>query len=311
MKALVTGGAGFVGSHVVDRLVDEGWEVLVVDDLSNGHLDNLAEARARGQIQFHQIDIRTPDFVTAVERYRPEVIHHLAAQASVSVSVRDPIEDATVNVVGTVNVLEAARRVGAARVVVASSGGAIYGEDAKLPVKETYTKHPDSPYGVSKKVIEDYCHYFRKHEDVDYVLLALSNVYGPRQDPYGEAGVVSIFTNLMLAGRRPVIFGDGTITRDYVYVADVADAFIRAAGKGGGKLLNIGTGVETSVLELFNLLARIAGFEQHPVFGEPRTGDVPRSVVDASAAKKHLGWQPWTSLEDGLRQTVEYFRTRA
>lgn len=310
MRAMVTGGAGFIGSHVVGRLVDEGWDVLVVDDLSSGHMGNLAEARARSRVQFHQVDIREHDFLVVSARFEPEVIFHLAAQASVAVSVQNPVEDASVNVLGTVNVLEAARRAGTIRVVAASSGGAIYGEGAKLPVRESYAKHPDSPYGVSKKIMEDYFHYFRKHQGVDYVLLALSNVYGPRQDPFGEAGVVSIFTRQMLDGRRPVIYGDGSFTRDYVYVSDVADAFIRAGGIGGGKLLNIGTGIETSVVELFRALALVTGFDQGPVFSDPRPGDVPRSVVDASAASKQLGWQPWTSLDEGLGQTVEWFRAQ-
>jgi UDP-glucose 4-epimerase len=310
MRALVTGGAGFIGSHLVDRLVDEGWEVLVVDDLSTGHIANLSDARSRGHIQFHQLDIRDDDFLTAVERFRPEEIYHMAAQASVTVSTRDPILDASINILGTINVLEAARRVEAVRVVAASSGGAIYGGEAKLPAKESHIKHPDSPYGISKKVVEDYFRYYKNVTAVDYVLVAFSNVYGPRQDPYGEAGVVSIFTNLMLEGKRPVIHGDGGQTRDYVFVTDVADACVRAGGAGGGRLLNVGTGIETSVIELFHALAGIIGFERNPVFGDPRPGDVYRSVVDPSLAFKHLGWRAWTTLEDGLRQTVDAFRTK-
>jgi len=230
MRALVTGGAGFIGSHLVDRLVDEGWDVLVVDTLVSGHLANLADARRRGHIQFHQLDIRDDDFLTVVERFRPEEIYHMAAQASVAVSTRDPMLDASVNILGTINVLEAAKRVEAVRVVAASSGGAIYGGEVKLPAKESYTKHPDSPYGISKKVVEDYFRYYKNLTGVDYVLVAFSNVYGPRQDPFGEAGVVSIFTNLMLEGKRPVIYGDGDQTRDYVFVTDVADACVRAGG---------------------------------------------------------------------------------
>ncbi|HDL50243.1 MAG TPA: NAD-dependent epimerase/dehydratase family protein [Actinobacteria bacterium] len=308
MKAMVTGGAGFIGSHLVDRLVDEGWEVLVVDDLSVGRIANLADARARGRVQFHQVDIRDEAFLTVAERFRPDVIFHFAAQASVPVSVRDPLFDASVNILGTINVLEAARQVEAIRVVAASSGGAIYGGDVKLPVKESYTKHPDSPYGISKKVVEDYFRYYRNTTGVDYLLAAFSNVYGPRQDPLGEAGVVSIFSNLMLEGKRPVIFGDGDQTRDYVFVTDVVDACVRAGGVGGGRLLNIGTGVETSVIELFRKLADIIGFDKNPVFGNPRPGDIARSVVDPTAAFKYLGWRAWTPLEQGLRQTVESFR---
>ena len=308
MKALVTGGAGFIGSHLVDRLIDEGWEVLVIDDLSNGRLSNLAEARRQGHVQFHQLDIRDDSFVTAVERFQPEVVYHLAAQASVSVSARDPMLDASINILGTLNVLEASRRVEAVRIVAASSGGAIYGAGAKLPAKESQVKHPDSPYGISKKVVEDYFRYYKNVTGVDYVLMAFSNVYGPRQDPYGEAGVVSIFSNLMLEGRRPVIFGDGGHSRDYVFVRDVVDACVRAGGVEGGRLINIGTGVETSVIDLFTRLASIIGFDQNPVFGDPRAGDIYRSVVDPSLAFKLLGWHPWTTHDDGLHQTVEALR---
>jgi len=308
MKAMVTGGAGFIGSHLVDRLVDEGWEVLVVDDLSTGHVANLADARSRGQVHFHQIDIRDETFLAAAERFSPEEIYHLAAQASVAVSTRDPVFDASVNILGTINVLEAARRVDAERVVAASSGGAIYGAGATPPAKESNAKHPDSPYGISKKVVEDYFRYYKKTTGIDYVLVAFSNVYGPRQDPFGEAGVVSIFSNLMLRGRRPVIFGDGGNTRDYVYVSDAVDACVRAGGRGGGRLINVGTGVETTVIELFKRLASITGFDQNPVFGDPRPGDVYRSAVDPSLAFKHLGWKAWTPLDEGLRWTVDSFR---
>ncbi len=307
-KALVTGGAGFIGSHLVGRLVDEDWTVLVVDDLSAGHLDNLTASRARGHVKFHQLDIRDEEFPKAVERFRPDVVFHLAAQASVVVSVEDPRADASVNLLGTINVLEAARRVEAERVVFASSGGAIYGRHAKLPYRESYAKHPDAPYGISKKIVEDYFRYYRDAYGLDYVLLALTNVYGPRQDPFGEAGVVAIFSRLMLDGKRPVIFGDGEQTRDFVFVEDVVDAFVRAAGLGGGRLLNVGTGRETSVNALFKALAEATGFDRLPVFADARPGELPRSVVDPTAAEKHLGWSAWTPLEEGLTQTVGWFR---
>jgi UDP-glucose 4-epimerase len=308
MKALVTGGAGFIGSHLVDRLIDEGWDVLVIDDLSSGHLGNLADARNQGHLQFHQLDIRDDAFAIAVERFQPELVFHLAAQASVAVSARDPVLDASINILGTLNVLEAARRVEAVRVVAASSGGAIYGAGARLPAKESYAKRPDSPYGISKKAVEDYFRYYKDVTGVDYVLAAFSNVYGPRQDPHGEAGVVSIFSNLMLQRKRPVILGDGGQTRDYVFVTDVVDACVRAGGIEGGRLINIGTGVETSVVELFTRLASITEFDQNPVFTDPRPGDVYRSVVDPSLALKLLGWRAWTSLDEGLRRTVDSFR---
>ncbi len=225
MRALVTGGAGFIGSHLVDRLVDQSHEVLVVDDLSTGHADNLAPARARGGVKLHQLDIRDESLTKVAERFLPDVVFHLAAQAAVPVSVKQPRFDAEVNVVGTINVLEAARRSGTKRVVFASSGGAIYGSAAPLPVREDLPKAPDSPYGISKKIVEDYFRYYRASHDIDYVLLALANVYGPRQDAQGEAGVVALFASAMLQGRPPTIFGDGEQTRDFVYVEDVADAF--------------------------------------------------------------------------------------
>ena len=307
-KALVTGGAGFIGSHLSDRLMEEGWEVLVVDDLSAGHLDNLAEARARGRIRFHQLDIRDEEFGVAVRHFAPDVIFHLAAQVSVVESVADPLHDAGVNIVGTINLLEAARHAGTDLVVFASSGGAIYGEGVKLPAKESFAKHPGSPYGISKKAVEDYFRFYQEAYGVDWVALGLSNVYGPRQDPFGEAGVVAIFTRLMLDLKRPVIYGDGRQTRDYVYVDDVADAFVRSAGVGGGKLLNIGTGRETSVVQLFKAIADEVGFTQLPVFVDARPGELGRSVLDPGAAQKALQWQPWTGLEEGLARTVEWFR---
>jgi len=307
-KALVTGGAGFIGSHLSGRLMDEGWEVLVVDDLSSGHLDNLAEARARGRIKFHQLDIRDDEFAPAVEHFAPDVLFHLAAQVSVVESLADPLGDAGINILGTINLLEAARRVGAERVVFSSTGGAIYGDHVKLPAKEGYAKHPSSPYGISKKVVEDYFRFYLTTYGIDYVALGLSNVYGPRQDPFGEAGVVAIFTRLMLDKKRPVIYGDGQQTRDYIFVDDVVDAFVRASGIGGGRFLNIGTGRETTVVGLFKEIADQAGFTELPVFADPRPGELARSVLDPGAARKALHWQPWTSLEEGLATTVAWFR---
>ncbi|MDP8959496.1 MAG: GDP-mannose 4,6-dehydratase [Actinomycetota bacterium] len=307
-RALVTGGAGFIGSHLVDRLVDERWEVLVVDDLSKGRLDNLAQARRTGRMDFHQLDLRARELETVAGRFGPQVMFHLAAQSAVRPSVDDPQFDASVNILGTINLLQAGRAGGVERVVFASSGGAIYGEGVPLPARESYPKQPSSPYGISKKVVEDYFRFFGEEYGIDYVLLGLANVFGPRQDPLGEGGVVAIFSRAMLDGRRPVIFGDGSQTRDYVYVQDVVDAFLRAAHRGGGRLFNIGTGWETSVLELYRLLGELTGYDGSPEFAERKPGDVQRSVVDASAARQHLGWEPWTSLEKGLAETVHWFR---
>jgi UDP-glucose 4-epimerase len=212
-------------------------------------------------------------------------------------------------VVGTVNVLQAAVESGAERFVFASSGGATYGDVDVFPTPETTPRRPESPYGVSKKVVDDYLRYFLSAHGLDFVSLGYSNVYGPAQDPHGEAGVVAIFTRKLLSGEAPTIFGDGSIRRDYVYVGDVTDACIRAADRGGGVYLNIGTGIETSVGELFEMLKGLTGAEVDPVYADGKPGDIARSLLDPSAAERHLGWEPWTSLADGLAATVEYFRT--
>ena len=307
-RALVTGGAGFIGSHLVDRLIDDDWEVLAVDDLSKGHLDRLADARRIGSVHFHQLDVCSDEFREAVRRFKPDVMHHLDAQSGVRPSVEDPIFDARVNILGTINVLLAAGESKSQRVVFASSGGAMFGEVPGAPVTEDAPAFPDSPYGISKKIVEDYFRYFRDESGVDYVILALGNVYGPRQDPHGEAGVVAIFSRLMLDGARPTINGDGGQARDYVYVDDVVDAFARAGEIGGPVRLNIGTGAATSVNELYELIAAAAGYDGSPEHGPAKAGDLARSVIDASAATAHLGWKPWTGLEAGIAKTVESFR---
>jgi UDP-glucose 4-epimerase len=259
MRALVTGGAGFIGSNLVDRLLAEGHTVEVVDNLSTGSLANLADARAAklGRLTFHQLDVRSPDLAELMNRCRPEVVFHLAAQADVRVSVADPIFDADVNVIGSLRVLEGARSSGAQKVVFASSGGTIYGDPdpSNLPVKESHPQKPISPYGVAKKVVSDYLYAYRELHNLEFTSLALANVYGPRQDPHGEAGVVAIFAGRLLAGKPCTVYGDGRQTRDFVYVDDVVDAFARAAERGGGLVLNVGTGSETSVNRLYEAMA--------------------------------------------------------
>ncbi|MEN8234705.1 MAG: NAD-dependent epimerase/dehydratase family protein [Actinomycetota bacterium] len=307
-KAVVTGGAGFIGANLVERLVDEGTEVLVVDDLSTGMLSRLAGARERGHVHFHQIDVRAPELRDVFIGFAPQVVFHLAAQIDVRVSVADPVNDASINVLGTINVLLAARDAGADRVVFASSGGATFGDTDTIPTPERITRKPDSPYGVSKKVVDDYLDYFKRAYGLDYVSLGFANVYGPGQDPAGEAGVVAIFSGDLLAGRIPTIYGDGMQTRDYVFVEDVTDACWRAGLMGGGVYLNIGTGMETSVVDLYAKMARIAGSSTRPNHGAARAGEQRRSCLDASAAQAALGWEPWTSLDDGLAQTIDWFR---
>jgi UDP-glucose 4-epimerase len=314
MRALVTGGAGFIGSTLVDRLLAEGHAVDVVDDLSSGTLANLAAARSDPDhdFQFHRLDIRDPSVADLIERRRPEVVFHLAAQIDVRVSVADPVLDAMINVIGSLNVLEGARRAGTRKVVFASSGGTIYGAPggADLPVRESHPQVPISPYGVAKKAVGDYLAAYRELHQLEYTALALANVYGPRQDPHGEAGVVAIFAGRLLAGEDCTIYGDGEQTRDYVYVDDVVDAFVRASEKGGGLVINVGTGVETSVNDLYATMARVAGVDRAAVLAPAREGEVPRSALDAGRAAMQLGWKPWTDLATGSAAVLDYFRTR-
>ncbi len=309
-KALVTGGAGFIGSNLVTRLVEDGAEVLVIDDLSTGRLERLAAARAGAphMVHFHQIDIRKPEVADLADRFEPEVMFHLAAQIDARRSVVDPVDDASINIVGGVNVMRAAAQAGARRFVFASSGGASFGDTDVIPTPETVERRPESPYGVAKKVTDDYLGYFSRTHGLEYVSLGFANVYGPWQDPHGEAGVVAIFSQLLLRGQTPTIFGDGTITRDFVFVDDVVEACVRAAEKGGDVYVNIGTGRETSINELYDLIATAVGVDTRPRYGAGKSGDVPRSCLDATKAKQVLGWEPYVSLEEGIPATVEWFR---
>ncbi len=307
-KAVVTGGAGFIGANLVDRLVDEGVEVLVVDDLSSGMLSRLSSARERGHIHFHQMDVRAHELRDVVVGFTPEVVFHLAAQIDVRRSVVDPVFDADVNVTGTINLLQACRDAAVARVVFASSGGAAFGDTDKIPTSERVTRRPDSPYGVSKKVVDDYLDYYRRAHGIDYVSLGFANVYGPKQDPHGEAGVVAIFAGNLLRNRVSTIYGDGKQTRDYVFVEDVTDACWRAALQGGGRYLNIGTGVETTVVDLYDKMAGIVGSDLEPRYAAPRAGEQQRSCLDPSQAQKDLGWEAWTNLDEGLATTIGWFR---
>jgi UDP-glucose 4-epimerase len=314
VRALVTGGAGFIGSTLVDRLLAEGHTVDVVDDLSKGSLANLAAARATSghQLTVHQMDVRSPEVVELLARRSPEVVFHLAAQADVRVSVADPVFDADVNVLGTLRILEGARRAGTQRVVFAASGGTLYGEPdvSELPLKESLPHRPLSPYGVSKKAAIDYLVAYREMHSLEFAALALANVYGPRQDPHGEAGVVAIFAERLLTGDEVVIFGDGEQTRDFVFVDDVVDAFVRAATKGGGLLCNIGTGRETSVNELYREMATQAGVEPRIEHRPLRPGELMRNTIDPSRAAIQLGWTPWTELGPGTAAVLDFVRAR-
>ena len=313
MRTLVTGGAGFIGSTLVDRLLAEGHAVDVVDDLSSGSLGNLADARSSPDhdFTFHRLDIRSPEVSELIARRKPEVVFHLAAQMDVRVSVSRPVFDAEINIIGSLNVLEGARQAGSRKVVFASSGGTIYGDPdpVELPVRETHPQQPLSPYGVSKKAVGDYLVAYRQLHDLEFTALALANIYGPRQNPHGEAGVVAIFSGRLIKGEPCTIFGDGTSTRDYTFVDDVVDAFARAGDAGDGLLLNIGTGKETSVRELYDTVAHYAGTDEEPRYAPERPGELQRSCLDPGRASIHLGWKPWTTLESGIGQTVDWFRT--
>ncbi len=296
MRAIVTGGAGFIGSHVVDALAARGAEVVAFDDLSRGRRENVTDAAT-----LVTGDVRDADAVAdAFEELRPDVCFHLAAQADVRVSVADPGFDCEVNVLGTVRVLEAARRHGT-QVVFSSTGGAMYGE-CDRPAPETAPSEPLAPYGASKLAGEEYLAMYNRLHGTTHVALRYGNVYGPRQDPHGEAGVVAIFFGRLAAGEAPRVFGDGSQTRDYVYVGDVVTATLAARGRAGG-VFNVGTGRETSVVELADACRRVSGIDLEPVFAAPRLGELQRSVLDPALAARELGFRAATDLDAGLADT--------
>ena len=305
MKVLVSGGAGFIGSHVVDAYVEAGHDVLIVDDLSTGHRENLNPAA-----RFYEVDIRSESVREIFERERPEALSHHAAQMDVRRSVADPIFDAQVNLVGLLNLMETGRQHGLKRVVFASSGGTVYGEQNTFPATENHSQAPISPYGVAKLASEYYLYFYACSYDISYLALRYANVYGPRQDPHGEAGVVAIFAGKLLRGDAPTINGTGTQSRDYVFVEDVAQANLRALTSEFSGPLNIGTGVETDVNELFRILRAATGSDASERHGPGKPGEQQRSVLDPQQAKSELGWVPRVGLEDGLKRTVEYFRSR-
>ncbi|MEV6865815.1 NAD-dependent epimerase/dehydratase family protein [Streptosporangium subroseum] len=310
MRILVTGGAGFIGSNLVDRLLADGHEVAVVDDLSGGDRANLVDAAQSPRFALHVMDIRDPALIGLAAEWRPEVICHLAAQVSVRRSVADPVHDARLNVEGTASVLTAAHHGGTRKVILASSV-AVYGRPAVIPVPADAATDPRSPYAASKLSAETYLATFKALYDIDYTALVLSNVYGPRQSPDGEAGVVAIFTDALLKGTPTVVYGDGGQTRDYVFVDDVVDGFVRACGdEGNGRRFNLGTGVETSDRRLHSLVAGAAGAADEPADAEARLGDLPAMAVDPAPALEGLGWRPQTDLATGLKTTVEWARTR-
>lgn len=313
-RALVTGGAGFIGSHVADRLLADGYEVAVIDDLSSGRRENLPTGAA-----FHHLDIGSAEAAALVRDGRFDVLCHLAAQIDVRRSVLDPVLDARINILGTLNLVEAVRASGhGTRIVFSSTGGAIYGDFVPVPSVESMPKDPESPYGIAKLSVELYLAYYGRVHQLDTVALRYSNVYGPRQDPHGEAGVVAIFCNRILAGQPVTVFGDGRQTRDYVFAGDVARANVAAATVAlppaqqvDVRAFNIGTGRETSVVDLASTLQRAAGTTVPIEHAPARPGELPRSAVSNAKAAEALGWRPEVTLEDGLRITFEYFASRA
>jgi UDP-glucose 4-epimerase len=306
MKVLVTGGAGFIGSHVVDAYLAAGHEVLVVDNLCTGKRENL-NPKAR----FHELDILDPKTAELIRAEGPDVLNHHAAQMDVRRSVADSLFDARTNILGTITLLEAARQAGVRKVLFVSSGGAAYGEQETFPAPETHPTWPVSPYGVSKRSGELYCHFFQVEYRMPFVAFRYANVYGPRQDPHGEAGVVAIFSGRMLRGEPVTVNGDGKQTRDYVYVGDVARMSLLALERDATGPVNIGTGRETDVNELAATLLEVSGSRSEVRHGPAKGGEQRRSVVDIRRAAEVFGWRPEVSLRDGLARTVEFFRARA
>jgi UDP-glucose 4-epimerase len=303
MKVLVTGGAGFIGSHLVDALIQQGHRVVVVDNLSTGRLENINPAA-----MFYKVDICSPELEKIFEEERPELVNHQAAQTVIQKSMEDPAFDAKQNILGGLNLILQCVRFGVKKIAYASSVG-VYGEPKYRPVDESHSVNPMSYYGISKHTIEHYLHVFCLEYTMYYVVLRYSNIYGPRQNTKGEAGVIAIFTRQMLQGERPTIFGKGDKTRDYVYVGDVVMANLLAMEKSINGIYNIGTGVETSDQEIFNLLAGLVGYHGSPHYAPVRKGEIYRICLDYSKAQKEIGWQPRFLLSEGLTETVNYYRS--
>jgi UDP-glucose 4-epimerase len=303
VKILVTGGAGFIGSHIVDAFLSAGHEVCVVDDLSTGFRRNLAAG-----VPLHVVDIRDPKLGEVFENERPEVVCHQAARANVRESFEKPLLYAEVNVLGSLNVLECCRRFNVRKMIYACTGGAVYGTPEQLPVTEQHPVNPLDPYGASKHHVEHYMHLYEKNFGVSYTSLRYPNVYGPRQNPFGEAGVVAIFARQMLDRKQPVINGSGEQERDFVSVTDIARANLLALDKADREIMNIGSGLATSINTIYSTLADLTGFGEKAAYGPAKAGEVYRIYLNADRAKNILGWTPNVSLVEGLRATVEYFR---
>ncbi len=305
MKVLVTGGAGFIGSHIVDALIKQRHQVVVVDNLITGFLENITP-----EAKYYKMSVGDAELASVFEQEEPDIVIHQAAQMVIARSVAEPVFDAQENILGSLNVILNCVRAGVKRIIYASSGGAIYGEPQYLPVDEKHPINPLSQYGISKHTVEHYLYLYGLQYGLNYVVLRYPNVYGPRQNPEGEAGVVAIFAGQMLRGEQPTIFGSGDKTRDYTHVSDVVVANLLAMERGNNAIYNIGTGVETSDREMFDTLAKVLGYSGNPIYAPVRTGEIYHICLDVTKARKELGWQPRLSLKEGLRQTVSYYKTR-
>ncbi len=305
MRIMVTGGAGFIGSHVADAYVGEGHEVMVIDNLSSGKKENVPSAA-----RFVLCDVTSDTAVEAVRTFRPEIVNHHAAQINVRASVTDPQFDAQVNILGSIRLLEASRQSGVRKFIFASSGGAGYGEQERFPAEETHPIRPVSPYGAAKMSVELYMNYYRAQYGLEYTALRYANVYGPRQDPHGEAGVVAIFAERLLRKQTAIVNGDGEQTRDFVYVGDVVRANKAAIARGDGMSINIGTGVETNINTVFRILRDLSGSRQEELHGPGMQGEQRRSCLENLMASVELGWYPETPLEEGLARTLDFFREK-
>jgi len=305
LKVLVTGGGGFIGSHIVDALVQRGDDVAVIDDLSEGQRD-----RVNPKARFYQMSICDPDIAGVFEKERPEVVNHHAAHILLRRSVEQPMHDASINILGTVNVLANAVRSGVRKLIYASSGGAIYGEPEYLPVDENHRIQPVSQYGVSKYCAEHYIDLYARQSKLKYAILRYANVYGPRQNPFGEAGVVAIFARQMMRGERPTIFGPGDKTRDYAHVSDIVGVNLLAIERGDNVTCNIGTGVETSDQQIFDAVAEAVGYKEKPEYIAVRPGEIQRICLECSRAKDEFGWCAAVELKQGIASTVKYFKEK-
>jgi UDP-glucose 4-epimerase len=304
MKIVVTGGAGFIASHVVDRYLAEGHEVVIVDNLSTGYRENINPAA-----RFYELDIRDEAGIEELfRREQPEAVNHHAAQMDVRKSTRVPIEDAAINILGSLNIILAAQRHGLRQFIYASTGGATYGEPQYMPVDEAHPANPISQYGISKHTVEHYLYLYFVNYGLNSTVLRYPNLYGPRQTPHGEAGVIAIFSGQLLRGEQPTIFGDGSKTRDYLFIDDLVDANARVLGREGHDIFNIGTGIPTTDLAVFETVRDAVGVDVEPIFGPPRLGEVQHVYLTAAKAERELGWRPQVPFAEGVRRSVEHYR---